>query len=161
MIFVTVGTQLPFDRLVKSVDAWASEHKQHKVVIQSGVSDFVPAYCQSSGYVEPAEWEQLFSDADFIIAHAGMGTILKCLDAGKPLIVMPRNGALGEHRNDHQIATASKFGEVAGVIVVNNEQEMLAAIEKIESGQCQSDASQDINLDKLIGELRQFSGIEA
>lgn len=161
MIFVTVGTQLPFDRLVKSVDEWASNNTHHEVIIQSGISDFTPKYCTSSGYVEPEEWEQLFIKADLVIAHAGMGTIIKCLDACKPLIVLARKGNLGEHRNDHQIATASKFVNTAGVIVLTNEQEITSAINDVESGKCISNAMNNKNLNKLINELREFSGIES
>ena len=43
-----------------------------------------------------------------IVAHAGMGTILTALETGKRLLVMPRRAALGEHRNDHQLATVSR-----------------------------------------------------
>jgi len=160
VIFVTVGTQLPFDRLVKSVDLWAGENSLHKIVVQSGISDFSPKNCESSGYIEPFEWEQLFLDADFVIAHAGMGTILKCIDACKPLIIMPRKGSLGEHRNDHQIATASKFIDTSGIIVISDENKIADAIEKIESREYNPGSTQNENLDNLINELRSFSGIE-
>ncbi len=55
--------------------------------------------------------------ATAIVAHAGMGTILTALEMGKPLLVMPRRAALGEHRNDHQLATASRFAELGRVKV--------------------------------------------
>lgn len=157
MIFVTVGTQLTFDRLITSVDEWAGKNLTHKVIVQSGVSDIKPEFCDVKEYVQAGEWEQLFNDAEFIIAHAGMGTILKCLDAGKPLIVMPRQASLGEHRNDHQIATVSKFSETSGIIIINNNEELFSAINKIETGQCIPDLKQTDNLRKLIRELSDFS----
>ncbi len=48
----------------------------------------------------------IFDDSDLIIAHAGMGIILKSLVSGKPIIIMPRMLNLKEHMTDHQIATA-------------------------------------------------------
>lgn len=156
MIFVTVGTQLTFDRLITAVDEWAGKNLTHKVVVQSGVSDVTPEFCDIKEYVEAGEWERLFNDAEFIIAHAGMGTILKCLDAGKPLIVMPRQASLGEHRNDHQIATVSKFGKISGIIIVNDKIELFAAINKIQTGQCIPDIKEAENLNELIKELRRF-----
>ena len=160
MIFVTVGTQLPFDRLITAVDEWAATNREQKVVMQSGKGDFSPLHCEACGYVEPTEWEKLFSEASFVIAHAGMGTILKCLDACKPLIVMPRQGSLGEHRNDHQMATASQFIDVPGVIVVHDSEELIAAIQIILNGKCQSRLSQPENLNRLITELQQFADIQ-
>ena len=157
MIFVTVGTQLTFDRLISLVDDWAGENLNHKVVVQSGVSDFKPDFCDVKEYVEAGEWEQLFNKAEFIIAHAGMGTILKCIDANKPHIIMPRKANLGEHRNDHQIATVSKFLDVAGIFIVNDESQLFAAIQKIQSGQYITVSKKTNNLDKLINELRKFS----
>ena len=44
MIFVTVGTQLPFDRLVRAVDAWAAEHPQVDVFGQIGPASFRPKH---------------------------------------------------------------------------------------------------------------------
>ena len=79
----------------------------------------------------------------------------------KPLIVLARKSSLGEHRNDHQIATASKFVDTAGVIVLTNEQEITSAINDVESGKCISNAMNNKNLNKLINELREFSGIES
>lgn len=156
MIFVTVGTQLTFDRLTRAVDKWAKDNTDNNVVIQSGVSDFKPEFCNVREYVEASQWEQLFNDADFIIAHAGMGTILKCLDAGKPLIVMPRRASLGEHRNDHQIATVSKFTDTPGILIVNDEGELFSAIKNIQSGDYNSGVKKTNNLEKLISEIRSF-----
>ena len=157
MIFVTVGTQLIFDRLVSSVDEWAGANLEQKVIIQSGASNFKAKFCVLKEYVEAAEWEQLFKDSNFIIAHAGMGTILKCLDTDKPLIIMPRQASLGEHRNDHQLATVSQFKDTPGIYIVNDEPQLFEAIEKIQNGQPGTNIKKtNHNLDNLIGELRNF-----
>lgn len=156
MIFVTVGTQLTFDRLISSVDEWASKNLDHTVVVQSGVSDFKPEFCDIKEYVEASEWEQLFNDAEFIIAHAGMGTILKCLDANKPLIIMPRQASLGEHRNDHQLATVSKFTNIPGVFVVNDKDSLFKSIDTILNEDQNSTFIKSGNLERLISELKKF-----
>ena len=46
MIFVTVGSQLPFDRLVMTMDEWAGLNKETKVVVQMGKTDFIAKHCQ-------------------------------------------------------------------------------------------------------------------
>lgn len=52
------------------------------------------------------EFDKLCHDARLIVAHAGMGTIISAMTKGKPIIVFPRIAALGEHRNEHQLATS-------------------------------------------------------
>ena len=62
--------------------------------------------------------------ASLIISHAGMGTILSALQKDKPIIVFPRIAALGEHRNEHQLATARKLKEMRTISVAMNEKEL-------------------------------------
>lgn len=42
----------------------------------------------------------------------------------KPIIIFPRIAALGEHRNEHQLATAQKMKELGYVYVANNAEEL-------------------------------------
>ncbi|MDR3499407.1 MAG: glycosyltransferase [Parvibaculum sp.] len=120
MIFVTVGTQLPFDRLVRTVDTWATECGRNDIVAQTGPSKYVPKTLINSPFMKPATFDRHLSEADIIIAHAGMGSIIGALSMAKPIIVMPRQVALGEHRNDHQLATAERFRSRPGVYVVHD-----------------------------------------
>ncbi len=110
MIFVTVGEQLPFDRLISAVDAWASDSGE-EVFAQIGNSQLKPTAIKYQKNLDPLEFKRVFLAADVIIAHAGMGTIITALELGKPLLVMPRQACFGEHRNDHQLATAKRFLE--------------------------------------------------
>ncbi len=55
-----------------------------------------------------------------------MGSILTALELEKPIIIFPRRAALGEHRNEHQLATAKKFsGRTEGVYVAFDEAELI------------------------------------
>ena len=117
MIFVTVGTQLPFDRLIAAVDAWAGETGVGDVFAQIGPTAYVPRHIEFAQFIPPAECAQRMREADAIVAHAGMGTILNALQLGKPLLVMPRRASLGEHRNEHQSATARRFEDLGSVAV--------------------------------------------
>ena len=62
--------------------------------------------------------------ADAIIGHAGIGTIITALQLAKPLLVMPRQGALRETRNDHQLATARRFCNFPSVHVAQDEHDL-------------------------------------
>ncbi len=122
MIFATVGTQLPFDRLIDALDALAAALEE-PVIAQTG-----PAGADAAGAARwprldcrpslaPAEFDALFAAARLVVAHAGVGTLLSARRHGKPLVVLPRRHALGEHRNDHQLATARQVAALPGVTV--------------------------------------------
>ena len=82
----------------------------------------------SIDFIAPDEFNNIFDKARLIISHAGMGTILSALQKGKPIIVFPRIAAMGEHRNEHQMATARKFKELGSVNVAMNEEELKAML---------------------------------
>ena len=109
MIFATVGTQLPFDRLVSTLDQWASSQSQSEVFAQIGDSKYCPRYIQWRRFLQPEEYNARLQQASVIVAHAGIGSILSALELGKRAIIMPRMSKWGEHRNDHQLATARRF----------------------------------------------------
>jgi len=123
MIFVTIGTQAPFDRFIKIIDEVAPQINE-EIVAQVYKCGFTPKNIKTVDFLAPDEFNNLFEKADLIISHAGMGTILSALQKHKPIIIFPRIAALGEHRNEHQLATAEKFKELGSVYVAMNEQEL-------------------------------------
>lgn len=123
MIFVTIGTQLPFDRLIRIIDELAPQLNED-VVAQVYQCGFMPKNIRTIDFLAPDEFNTLFDKARLIVSHAGMGTILSALQKDKPIIVFPRIAALGEHRNEHQLATANKFKELGSVYVAMNENEL-------------------------------------
>ena len=129
MIFVTVGTQLPFDRLVGTVDAWLAKHPDERGYAQVGTGAAPVRHLEAAPFVSAAECERRMREADLVVAHAGMGSILTALGLQKPIVVMPRRAELGEHRNDHQMATARWLAKYPGVHVVWNEQELLQRLD--------------------------------
>jgi UDP-N-acetylglucosamine transferase subunit ALG13 len=132
VIFVTVGTQLPFDRLVRATDSWAGAAPGREVFAQIGPSELRPSHIEYAKFMAPAECGERMRSAKAIVAHAGMGTILTALELGKPLLVMPRRAALGEHRNDHQLATARRLVELGRLVVAFDESELHARLDELD-----------------------------
>jgi UDP-N-acetylglucosamine transferase subunit ALG13 len=128
LIFLTVGTQLPFDRLASALDHWASMHPGMEIVAQVGPTERRFPSMRAREFLSPGEFEDYFARAELVIAHAGMGTILAAADAQKPLVVMPRRASLGEHRNDHQLATATRLEGRLGLAVAWTESDLDARI---------------------------------
>lgn len=121
MIFVTVGTQLPFDRLVRAVDEIAPLTDE-KVFAQTNGGTYKPRNIGYTDSLSAAEFDIVFRQARLIVSHAGVGTILSALMYKKPIVVMPRFAFLGEHRNEHQYATAVKMNEMHLHIAYDNSQ---------------------------------------
>lgn len=119
MIFLTLGTQLPFDRLVRALDE-VTPDLDEPVFGQIGSSRVRPVNFESVDFLSPVEFQARFAAARVIVGHAGIGTILSGLKAEKPLVLMARRAAMGEHRNDHQLATVAQLGRIAGIHVAED-----------------------------------------
>ena len=128
MIFVITGTQLPFDRLIRMLDELAPQLDE-EIVAQVNGSGYLPHNINTIDILPPDEFDRLFNQARLIVAHAGMGTILSALTMHKPLIVFPRIAALGEHRNEHQLATAEKMKEAGYCYVAKDKEELQSLLQ--------------------------------
>ena len=128
MIFITVGTQLPFDRLISAIDQWAAHSGETGLFAQIGQSALQPRHVRWERFMQAHEFRACFEAAEVIVAHAGMGTILTALDLAKPLVIVPRRAEFGEHRNDHQLATADQFRGFPTVSVVEQLDQLGSAL---------------------------------
>ncbi len=121
MIFLTLGTQLPFDRLVRAVDEWCGARGRDDVfgqIADPGDTGYRPQHFDWVAHLPPEDYTTRFASARLIVAHAGMGSIITAMERGKPIVLMPRRADLGEHRNEHQLATARRFADRPGIHVV-------------------------------------------
>lgn len=123
MIFATVGTQAPFDRFVKIIDGIAAELSE-EVVVQAFRDKYEPRNVKVVDFLPPDEFGDIFNKARLIVAHAGMGTIISAMKQCKPIIIFPRIASLGEHRNEHQMATARQMERMGYAYVAYNEQHL-------------------------------------
>ncbi len=129
---MTVGTDLPFNRLVRVVDDWARTKARQDVFAQIGATDWQPAAIEWTNFLQPPEFRQRFTAADVVIAHAGMGTILSALQWQKPILVMPRRASFGEQRNEHQLATARHLMALGKINVAMDEHELRARLDGLD-----------------------------
>jgi UDP-N-acetylglucosamine transferase subunit ALG13 len=83
--------------------------------------------------LEPKEFYETLVSASLVISHAGMGSIISAIELGKPIIVVPRQAALGEHRNDHQLATARSLRKSSRVTVALDETELVEKLRQLDS----------------------------
>lgn len=124
-IFLSVGTQLPFDRLVKAVDLSLPNLTDITIFGQIGESAYLPINFEYTRYLDKLEYDRIFNNSDIVIAHAGMGSIITALQSHKPILIMPREVIYNEHRNDHQSHTFKKFCSLDGVYGFTNQEELM------------------------------------
>lgn len=158
MIFVTVGTQLPFDRLLQSVENWASKNPNQRIVAQTGETCFTSPRFEAEPFVDAIRFRALVEEAEIVVAHAGMGSILTAIELAKPVILMPRRADLGEHRNDHQRATADKLSHLSNLTVVESAEALAGAMDRQLNTRAQKLGGDVVSNARrqLIGEIRSF-----
>jgi UDP-N-acetylglucosamine transferase subunit ALG13 len=155
VIFVAVGTQGPFDRMIRPIDEWAARTGRDDVFAQIGRNAWRPSHIECVEHLDAGAFRSNMERAEVVISHAGMGTILTALELGKPVLIMPRRAALGEQRNDHQLATARKVEALGLVTVANDERELAERLENLKELRASSrERAQE--LDRLLERLRRF-----
>jgi UDP-N-acetylglucosamine transferase subunit ALG13 len=134
MIFLTVGTQFPFDRLVQAVDK-AVDHRllDEEVFGQIGDQGYQPRNFESVGFLRKQVFDERLRTASSIISHAGIGIITSALEYNKPLLVMPRLRRYGEVVHDHQVALARKFELLGHILVADEAEEIPVKIEQLKT----------------------------
>ena len=75
MIFVAVGTQFPFDRLVRFMDEWAAENEE-QVIAQIGEGSYTPKHMEFERFMDGEQYNKNISEASVFVSHAGMGNII-------------------------------------------------------------------------------------
>jgi len=157
LIFVTVGAQMSFDRLVGWVDDWAVKEDRDDVVAQIGPSEYVPQRLRVVPFMTPPEFRARLESADVIVAHAGMGSIISALELAKPIVVVPRHGARKETRNDHQIATARRLEAERLVRVADSPEDLARHLAELDSGMGDNIRIAPTAQESLLGRLRDFA----
>ncbi len=126
-IFVTVGTQIqPFDRLFEMIDELEIDAE---IKMQTGSSSFISTKYECNKFVENFNTE--IENADVIICHGGIGSILTGLNQAKRIIAVPRLSAYSEHVNDHQVEIVDEYTKLGYIKQANNQKELQCAIDEI------------------------------
>lgn len=159
MIFFTVGYQMPFERMLRIVDQWAASRRNVEIFAQIGPSTYEPENIPFVQFMTPSDYERRIQSADLIVSHVGTGTIITALEHRKPLIVFPRQGSLGETRNDHQVTYASRLRGIRGVRVAMSSEELVTALDDHHDTEVVEEIAATAE-QQLLDRLRSFAGID-
>ena len=131
-IFVPLGTQkFPFKRLIVALNDLIKDgiYTSEDIVMQSTMYDIEPFFVHV-GLIPVDEFNKYMHDAELVITHAGVNSIISCMQIGKPLLVVPRLHKYGEHVDDHQQEIALLMEEKYNVLVAQDLSELKMMIEK-------------------------------
>ena len=132
MIFVTIGSShFGFARLIVEVDRLAGVGELPDVVAQIGQTNYEPQHCSWQRFLTPAEVQTNMQKAEFVICHAGCGTIEEGLHLRKKMIVVPRLGRLEEAPDDHQWEIARLLAAHKRILLAYKVQELAACVREI------------------------------
>jgi UDP-N-acetylglucosamine transferase subunit ALG13 len=120
-VLVTVGTDFhPFQRLIDWADRWAEAHPASRVLVQHG-STPGPLLAEGIPFLSPDALHREMEAADVVVTHGGPATITEARRRRKLPVCVPRDPALGEHVDDHQLRFARFLGERGMVRLVTAE----------------------------------------
>ena len=129
MIVVTVGTnEARFDRLL---EALAGLPDGKELFVQHGPSPIRPAGATCTDYLAFDELAERVREADAVVTHAGVGSILTALLNGARPIVVPRLQRFGEAVDDHQLHFGRRAAEAGLVTLVEDVAELPAAVARL------------------------------
>jgi exopolysaccharide biosynthesis glucuronosyltransferase PssE len=130
--FVTVGNATDgFRRLLDAVEALAGAGVlPTPLVIQSGHNPgFTSRHAVVVPFLSMDDFEDHLRRARLVIAHAGAGTVLQALAAGKTPVVMPRRARYGELVDDHQAELVDGLEKAGRVIAAWEPGDLPAAVQ--------------------------------
>lgn len=133
MILVILGTQdKPFIRLLEAIEKQKQKQLIHdEVIVQAGCTKLKTDQMQMFDLLPIDEFDRLIHEADVVITHAGVGSILSALKKGKKVIACARLAKYGEHTNDHQLQIQEEFARQGYLISCNDFSKIHEMLDKI------------------------------
>lgn len=156
MIFVTLGTQDKlFDRLLVKLDELIDKGViTSDIVVQAGSTKYSSKNMNVLGFIDMNQFNDYVENCEYMITHAGVGSIMNGINHGKKVVAVARRVQYGEHENDHQVEITEKFeqmGYIIGCINVVDLEEKLGLLDDFEVKQYKSNTIDFCNrLEELI-----------
>ena len=170
MIFVSLGTQdKPFNRIIDYVISLKENLKElqsEKIIIQLGQTKLLKSDNERIKNLEniiiydmlkPEKMKNIIKDSDIIITHAGVGTIMECLEMDKEIIVVPRKVENLEHVNNHQEEIAFEMEKKGFLTKVDTYEELENKIIMLLKDKDTNEDNKNMNKKKYISNNEKFN----
>jgi UDP-N-acetylglucosamine--N-acetylmuramyl-(pentapeptide) pyrophosphoryl-undecaprenol N-acetylglucosamine transferase len=127
VIFATCGSSpMAFDRMMQALEALPAS----ELTVQHGPSP-VPPSATGYPFLPFDRMVELMEEADIVVSHAGVGSIMCALRAGHVPIVFPRLKRYSETVDDHQAELATALSKRGRVIVATSGEELVRAVKSV------------------------------
>lgn len=135
MILVLLGTQNnSFHRLLEKIDELIKkEIIDEKILVQAGYTKYESKHMKIFDLIPQEELERYQEQADLIITHGGVGSIISSIKKGKKVIAIPRLHEYQEHVNNHQKQIVESFNNKGYILGINDVEELEEAIIKVQN----------------------------
>ena len=133
MILVLLGTQNnSFHRLLEEIEKNIKDGTiKEEVIVQAGYTKFQSYKMRIVDLISKEQLEQFQYEANLIITHGGVGSIVSSLKRGKKVIAVPRMHEYGEHVNNHQKEIVKDFNDKGYLIGIDKVEDLKQALIKV------------------------------
>ncbi|WP_140492646.1 glycosyltransferase [Bifidobacterium sp. UTBIF-78] len=136
-VFMIVGGVVEFDfsRPLRILDELVAEGVLDggELVAQRGHAKYVPTRYHSFDFVDGVTFERTIDEADLIISHGGVSSLISALRKGKKVIAFPRLARYREHLDDHQTEITSMFADQGYMLYATDKESLKQAIERADT----------------------------
>lgn len=131
-LFVPLGTQkFPFGRIITALNGLVERgtYKPNEIVMQSALYPVKPEFSHF-GLIPQEDFNRYMQEAEVVVTHSGVNSIISCMEMGKPLVVCPRLHEYNEHVDNHQMEIATLMHDKYDVLMCTDMKELPELIEK-------------------------------
>ncbi|MBR3254686.1 MAG: exopolysaccharide biosynthesis protein [Clostridia bacterium] len=137
MVLVMLGTQNnSFVRLLEEVQKCIDNKIiNDDVIVQAGNTKFKTKDMKLYKIMSAKKLVEYINQADFVICHGGVGSIVTALKQNKKVIAVARQKKYNEHVNDHQMQIVEAFtaqGFIKGITEVRDLEKAIKELPEFE-----------------------------
>jgi UDP-N-acetylglucosamine transferase subunit ALG13 len=130
VILATVGTHAqPFERFFAIVEA--AQGLGHEVVVQHGTNPLPRGVAHAVAFMPYEELLAYVNEAEAVITHGGVGSILTASRAGHRPLVVARLRRYGEHVDNHQAELTRRLEELGHIVTVESAGKVPGALARV------------------------------
>jgi UDP-N-acetylglucosamine transferase subunit ALG13 len=156
MIFCSVGTQAPFERILGYLSEWSQKNPHVPIIAQVGSDEKKRGSITAFKTIAEPFFSKHFNESKVVVSHAGMGNIIRSLELGKPIVIVPRDAERGEHINNHQYDTVENFSDFPSVFIAHDQEDFFLAIESALNYSSEEVKPDFTERDSLIAYVKSF-----
>lgn len=132
MILVLLGTQNnSFNRLLEEIEKNIKDGTiKEEVIVQAGYTKFESKNMKIFDLMSKEQLDKFQDEANLIITHGGVGSIISSIEKEKRVIAVPRMHEHGEHVNNHQKEIVKDFNDKGYIIGIEKVEDLKQAIIK-------------------------------